>query len=88
SVRRRSIECSEGEKERVMSELPDELRQVFDAEFDSTYGIRLEFADDNAWALVRPSGTEPVIRVYAEDENERKGDELLDEVVDVVEKII
>ena len=28
-------------------------------------GLRLRFADES-WLLVRPSGTEPVVRVYAE----------------------
>ena len=28
-------------------------------------GLRLEFADES-WMLVRPAGTEPVVRVYAE----------------------
>ena len=28
-------------------------------------GLRLSFEDDT-WLLVRPSGTEPVVRVYAE----------------------
>lgn len=40
-------------------------------------GLRLEFADES-WLLMRPSGTEPVVRVYAEASTVERRDELLD----------
>ena len=40
-------------------------------------GLRLAFGDDT-WLLVRPSGTEPVVRVYAEGFSVEERDELLD----------
>ena len=40
-------------------------------------GLRLAFEDDT-WLLVRPSGTEPVVRVYAEGFSVEERDELLD----------
>lgn len=40
-------------------------------------GLRLGFADDS-WLLLRPSGTEPVVRVYAEAPSIELRDELLD----------
>ncbi len=40
-------------------------------------GLRLRFADDS-WLLVRPSGTEPLIRVYAEAPTVAARDALLD----------
>ena len=40
-------------------------------------GLRLAFEDD-AWLLIRPSGTEPVVRVYAEGFSVEERDELLD----------
>ena len=38
-----------------------------------------KFFVDNGWLLIRPSGTEPLIRFYAEAENINKVNELLDE---------
>lgn len=40
-------------------------------------GLRLEF-EDEAWLLLRPSGTEPVVRVYAEAATIEERDELLE----------
>ncbi len=35
------------------------------ARTDRTDGLQLTF-DDGAWILMRPSGTEPVVRIYTE----------------------
>ena len=41
------------------------LRDAFsDAEFDTTDGLKILW--DDAWVHVRPSGTEPIVRVYVE----------------------
>jgi len=39
-------------------------------------GVKYIFADDS-WLLIRPSGTEPVLRVYAEGRSEEMVKELL-----------
>lgn len=39
-------------------------------------GTRLDF-EDGAWLLLRPSGTEPVVRVYAEAETQERAHELV-----------
>lgn len=41
---------------------------------DTTDGAKLHF--DDGWALVRPSGTEPVIRVYVEATEQQRAEEL------------
>lgn len=45
-------------------------------------GLRFEF-EDESWLLLRPSGTEPVVRVYAEAATVEQRDELLDAGSDV-----
>lgn len=45
-------------------------------------GLRLEF-DDESWILLRPSQTEPLIRVYAEAQTIEMRDELLDAGIDL-----
>ncbi|MFT4948019.1 MAG: phosphomannomutase/phosphoglucomutase [Natronomonas sp.] len=54
-----------------------------DAELDTTDGYRLEFAD--GWVLARPSGTEPVVRVYAEARDPGRARELAALFLDALE---
>ena len=42
------------------------------------------FLDDGSWLLVRLSGTEPLVRVYAETKEERELAPLLDAGVKIV----
>lgn len=64
--RKVSVTCPEDAKQSVMDRLESDLPSEFpDAAVDTKYGVRLEL-DDGAWTLVRPSGTEPYVRIYAE----------------------
>jgi phosphoglucomutase len=56
----------------TQAKLPERLRENFSefagrhvAKTDRTDGLQLIF-DDGSWLLMRPSGTEPVVRIYAE----------------------
>ena len=51
-----------------------------DAELDTTDGYRLDYGD--AWALVRPSGTEPKVRIYAEAHDEERASGLAGDLRD------
>ncbi len=42
-------------------------------------GVKFLF-EKNAWLLMRPSGTEPLVRIYAETENEHDLEDLLEQV--------
>jgi phosphoglucomutase len=44
---------------------------------DRTDGVKFIFAGDS-WMLMRPSGTEPVVRIYAESENREDLEDLLE----------
>ncbi|MCG1004296.1 MULTISPECIES: phosphoglucosamine mutase [Halobacterium] len=48
-----------------------------DAERTTIDGYRLDYGD--AWVLARPSGTEPVVRIYAEATSEERAGSLADE---------
>ena len=67
--RKESVSCPDDRKEAAMATLAETLPDAFPtADVDREHGVRLELSD-GAWTLVRPSGTEPYIRVYAESDD-------------------
>jgi phosphomannomutase len=41
-------------------------------------GVKFLFADHTSWILMRPSGTEPLVRIYAESDSKETVNELLE----------
>lgn len=79
--RKVSVPCPDDAKTGVMGRLETTLPDAFPAATVHTrYGIRLELPD-GSWLLVRPSGTEPYVRVYAESDD-------VDGIVDTVEGLV
>lgn len=68
------IDCPDDRKQAVLANLCDIHK---DARKDDTDGMK--FIYDDGWVLVRPSGTEPIFRIYSESRNketaERRGNE-------------
>jgi len=54
---------------------------------DTTDGIKITNNSRN-WIMIRPSGTEPIIRIYGEAENQAKLDTLMSKYLQKVESII
>ncbi|MFB6167425.1 MAG: phosphomannomutase [Haloferacaceae archaeon] len=66
--RKLSVDCPDDLKASVMADLRERLPDAFsEAEATFDHGIRLD-RPDGSWVLVRPSGTEPKVRVYVESE--------------------
>jgi phosphomannomutase len=62
------------------------LRQAFsDASVDTQDGLRLAWSD--RWVHIRPSGTEPIVRVIAEAPTEREAKELVRRSREPLEKL-
>jgi phosphomannomutase len=67
--RKESVPCPDDEKVDAMGWLETTLPERFpEASVDTDHGVRLDFPD-GSWTLVRPSGTEPYVRVYAESDD-------------------
>lgn len=82
-VRKMSVECPEELKGEVMETAEDALRDEYsEYDFDTTSGLRVGL-DEGSWFLVRESGTEPVVRVYAEGK-----DRLVRSLVETVEEAV
>ena len=61
---------------RLVDRSPEKIAGEAVVKVDSYDGVKYHLADDS-WLLIRPSGTEPVLRVYAEAGHEKAVDELL-----------
>ena len=78
------IECPNELKERVLEEL---IQQVKDLIVDTIDGVKIWFPDKSS-VLVRPSGTEPIYRFYAEGKTRVRAAELICEYKIKLYKII
>jgi phosphomannomutase len=86
-----SVDCPDARKEPVLAALDDEIPAAVagvDVERVATVdGFKLLLAD-GSWLLVRPSGTEPKLRVYAEAASEKRVKALLAEGKSLVKPLI
>ena len=83
-----SVDCPDAEKERVIEDLaanlPDTIADRALEEVNPADGVKALLAD-GSWLVIRPSGTEPKMRVYAEAESPDRVAALLDAGRDLVE---
>jgi len=63
---------------RLSDSMPQAIAGSKVLRMDTTDGFRF-FTSEDSWLLIRFSGTEPLVRIYAEDESPEKVRELLDE---------
>lgn len=86
-VTKKSVACDDEKKKAVMEDVGGKLRDRYDdtdATFDTADGVRVDLGDeDGRWFLVRASGTEPLVRVYVEGD-----DELVETLVSLVEDAV
>ena len=54
---------------------------------DTSDGIKITI-DSKSWVMIRPSGTEPIVRVYVESESQEKLDSLLSEYLAKINSIL
>jgi phosphomannomutase/phosphoglucomutase len=80
---RKNVSYATPEERDAMLEAIERYAEAADADVDTTDGYRLDYGD--AWVLARPSGTEPVVRVYAEARDRDRASDLAAALVDAVE---
>ena len=61
----------------MRKKLPKKIASFKVAEVSTLDGVKIYFENDE-WLLVRPSGTEPLVRVYAETATKKDTQALLD----------
>jgi len=76
------VSCSKEESYRIINKLKEE-----NPDSDTTDGIKITF-DVKNWVMIRPSGTEPIIRIYAEANSKEKLDKLISEYLEKIKSIL
>ena len=76
------IECSLEKSKIVISEL---LKEFPDS--NTSDGIKIQVDRDN-WVMIRPSGTEPIIRIYGESNSQQNLDSLISNFVEKTKSIL
>ncbi len=85
---RLKIECKNEQKSRVMEHVKKKLPDQFDTPDDILHldGIRIDLK--NGWILIRPSGTEPFVRITAEAKEQTNAKNILEIGKKVVEEAL
>jgi len=77
---RRNISYTMETELSAMLDAAEQYAESADVDAETVDGFRLDYGD--AWVLVRPSGTEPKVRIYAEARDADRATELADAIED------
>ena len=83
-IEKSKIECPEEQKAKALEKLAERLKGL---NINTIDGVKIWFKDKSA-ILIRPSGTEPIYRLYAEAKTQEKALKLVAEYSSKVKKII
>jgi len=76
------ISCEKEDADKIISKLLAEFPNA-----DTTDGIKIVF-DKKNWVMVRPSGTEPIIRIYVESDSEKNLEILMKEYIQKINSFL
>jgi len=85
---RRKITCPEQSKNKAMAEIERNLSRHLSKSSKPIRVDGLGFQIEDGWMLIRPSGTEPILRVTSEAASLRSAEKLLKIAVSIVENSI
>ncbi len=76
------IPCSKDDIDKIISHLLDEFPNS-----DTTDGLKIVI-DPKNWVMIRPSGTEPIVRIYAESDTQENLDSLITKYVKKINELV
>jgi phosphomannomutase/phosphoglucomutase len=78
------VACPNALKEKVLERLRSETGNL---KVETLDGVKIRF-EDESWILIRPSGTEPVFRLFAEAKTQDRATGLVEEYSQTVDRIV
>jgi len=78
------VACPNAMKDHVLERLRQETGKL---KVETLDGVKIRF-EDGSWILVRPSGTEPIFRLFAEGKTQERASALVDEYSQTVNRIV
>jgi len=79
------LQCDDSLKQRALKKLTENLKKK-GANISTIDGVKLH--DKNGWVLIRPSGTEPLFRIFAEGKTKKGAEQLAKEGKNLLEECI
>jgi phosphomannomutase/phosphoglucomutase len=76
------VACTKNQAKKVIEQLKKEHQNC-----DTTDGIKI-ILDGKNWVMIRPSGTEPIARIYAESDSQHGLDDLMSKYLKKVKTIL
>lgn len=84
---RRDLRLPQDEKERIVAQCEKDAFTIFGKymvkQVDRTDGFKYILSKDS-WVMIRPSGTEPVLRIYAESTDAESAKEIIETVIQTI----
>lgn len=76
------VSCTKDQAKKVISVLIKDSKN-----YDTTDGIKI-ILDEKNWVMIRPSGTEPIARIYAEADSEAKLEQVMSKYLKKVKSVL
>ena len=75
------IKCPDELKQEIMQKIVEETKEF---EVDTTDGVKI--IKDEGWVIIRPSGTEPIFRCFAEAKTKAEAEEMAEWGISLIKK--
>jgi phosphomannomutase/phosphoglucomutase len=76
------VSCTKDQAKKVINTLKKEHKN-----YDTTDGIKI-IIDEKNWVMIRPSGTEPIARIYAEADSELQLEQTMSRYLKKVKSVL
>lgn len=86
SIIKKRIDMPPERKQAVMASIAKALKALKPTEISELDGIRAVFKD--GWILLRPSGTEPKLKIVVEAESDKSAKKLFNDAMDIVKEVL